>query len=316
VAIRTPICDLFGIEHPIVLGGMMGISNGRLTAAVSAAGGLGTLSTATFGPDGTRQEIEKITSLTDRPFSLNLPIFHPMVPELVKLVEEFGVKIVTCSAGSPDKYTRQLKDAGATVIHVVSSLRTALKAEAAGVDAVVAEGIESGGKVSRDEVPTISLIPQVVDAVRIPVIAAGGLADGRGLLAALALGAQGIQLGTRFLATVESPAHDNWKKVLVNAGDADTAVACRLSSPTRLIRNEFWEEMNALDAPGKGPMEFMQLQGEGMARIPTDLDGTKGNYTAGTGAGLIREVVTADEVVREVMREAEAGLSRMNSVVS
>jgi enoyl-[acyl-carrier protein] reductase II len=294
----------------------MGISNGRLTAAVSAAGGLGTLSTATFGPDGTRQEIERITSLTDRPFSLNLPIFHPMVPELVELVKEFGVKIVTCSAGSPDKYTRQLKDAGAAVIHVVSSLRTALKAEAAGVDAVVAEGIESGGKVSRDEVPTISLIPQVVDAVRIPVIAAGGLADGRGLLAALALGAQGIQLGTRFLATVESPAHDNWKKVLVNAGDADTAVACRQSSPTRLVRNEFWEEMNALDAPGKGPMEFMQLQGEGMARIPTDLDGTKGNYTAGTGAGLIREVVTADEVVREIMREAEAGLSRMNSVVS
>jgi enoyl-[acyl-carrier protein] reductase II len=316
VTIRTPICDLLGIEHPIVLGGMMGISNGRLTAAVSAAGGLGTLSTATFGPDGTRQEIQKITSLTDRPFSLNLPIFHPMVPELVKLVEEFGVKIVTCSAGSPDKYTRQLKDAGATVIHVVSSLRTALKAEAAGVDAVVAEGIESGGKVSRDEVPTISLIPQVVDAVKIPVIAAGGLADGRGLLAALALGAQGIQLGTRFLATVESPAHDNWKKVLVNAGDADTAVACRQSSPTRLIRNEFWEEMNALDAPGKGPMEFMKIQGEGMARIPNDLDGSKGNYTAGTGAGLIRKVGTADEVVREIMGEAEAGLLRMNSVAS
>jgi enoyl-[acyl-carrier protein] reductase II len=316
VTIRTPICDLLGIEHPIVLGGMMGISNGRLTAAVSAAGGLGTLSTATFGPDGTRQEIQKITSLTDRPFSLNLPIFHPMVPELVKLVEEFGVKIVTCSAGSPDKYTRELKDAGATVIHVVSSLRTALKAEAAGVDAVVAEGIESGGKVSRDEIPTISLIPQVVDAVKIPVIAAGGLADGRGLLAALALGAQGIQLGTRFLATVESPAHDNWKKVLVNAGDADTAVACRQSSPTRLIRNEFWEEMNALDAPGKGPMEFMQIQGEGMARIPNDPDGSKGNYTAGTGAGLIRKVVTAAEAVREIMGEAEAGLSRMDSVAS
>jgi enoyl-[acyl-carrier protein] reductase II len=199
---------------------------------------------------------------------------------------------------------------------VVSSLRTALKAEAAGVDAVVAEGIESGGKVSRDEIPTISLVPQVVDAVKIPVIAAGGLADGRGLLAALALGAQGIQLGTRFLATVESPAHDNWKKVLVDAGDAETAVACRQSSPTRLIRNEFWEEMNALDAPGKGPMEFMQIQGEGMARIPNDLDGSKGNYTAGTGAGLIRKVVTAAEAVREIMGEAEAGLSRMNSVVS
>jgi len=189
-------------------------------------------------------------------------------------------------------------------------------ADAAGVDAVVAEGIESGGKVSREEVPTISLIPQVADAVNIPVIAAGGLADGRGLLAALALGAQGIQLGTRFLATVESPAHENWKKVLLNAGDADTAVACRQSSPTRLIRNEFWEEMNALDEPGKGPMEFMQLQGEGMMRIPSDFDGSKGNYTAGTGAGLIRNVVTAAEMVREIMGEAEAELSRMNSAVS
>ena len=189
MTIRTPICDLLGIEHPIVLGGMMGISDGRLTAAVSEAGGLGTLSTATFGPDGTRREIEKITSLTDKPYSLNLPIFHPMVPELVKIVKACGVSIVTTSAGSPDKYTRELKDAGVTVIHVISSLRTARKAEAAGVDAVVAEGIESGGKVARDEVPTISLIPQVADAVEIPIIGAGGLADGRGLLAVMALGA-------------------------------------------------------------------------------------------------------------------------------
>lgn len=314
MAIRTPICDLLGIEHPIILGGMMGISDGRLTAAVSEAGGLGTLSTATFGVDGTRREIEKIRSLTDKPYSLNLPIFHPMVPELVGIVKEFGVKIVTSSAGSPDKYTRELKDAGITVIHVVSSLRTARKAAGAGVDAVVAEGIESGGKVSRDEIPTISLVPQVVDAIDIPVIAAGGLADGRGLLAALALGAQGVQLGTRFLATEESPAHDNWKRVLVEAGDADTAVACRLSSPTRLIRNEFWEEMNALDAPGKKPMEFMGIQGEGMARIPDDVDGSKGNYTAGTGSGLIRKVSTANEVVREIMAEAEAGLAHINSV--
>ncbi len=294
----------------------MGISDGRLTAAVSEAGGLGTLSTATFGPDGTRREIEKIASLTDKPYSLNLPIFHPMVPELVKIVKECGIGIVTTSAGSPAKYTQELKDAGVTVIHVISSVRNARKAAGCGVDAVVAEGIESGGKVARDEVPTISLIPQVVDALDIPVIGAGGLADGRGLVAALALGAQGVQLGTRFLATVESPAHANWKKVLVESGDSDTAVACRQSSPTRMIQNEFFAEMNALDAPGKSAMDFMGIQGEGMARIPDDVDGTKGNYIAGTGSGLIRSVVTAGEVVREIMDTAEAELSRLKSVAS
>jgi enoyl-[acyl-carrier protein] reductase II len=316
MAIRTAICDLLGIEHPIVLGGMMGISDGRLTAAVSEAGGLGTLSTATFGPDGTRTEIEKIQSLTDKPFSLNLPIFHPMVPELVKILPECGVRIVTASAGSPDKFTRVLKNAGIVVLHVVSSLRTALKAEAAGVDGLVVEGIESGGKVGREDIPTISLIPQVADAVDIPIIGAGGLADGRGLLAVLALGAQGVQFGTRFLATDEAPAHDNWKKVLVEAGDAATGVACRLSSPTRMIRNDFFEEMDALDAPGKNAMDFMGVQGQGMARIPEDPDGTKGNYLAGTGAGLITKVMPAGEVVREVMREAEAELARINAVAS
>jgi enoyl-[acyl-carrier protein] reductase II len=237
-----------------------------------------------------------------------------MVPKLVELVKEYGIKIVTTSAGSPDKYTKELKDTGVTVIHVVSSIRTAMKSEAAGVDAVVAEGAESGGKVAREEVPTISLIPQVVDAVDIPVIGAGGLADGRGLLAVLALGAQGVQLGTRFLATKESRAHDNWKKVLVEAGDADTDIACRLSSPTRLIRNDFWDELNALDEPGKKPMDFMEIQGVGMARIPADADGRTGNYTAGTGSGLIRSVQTAAQVVQKIMSDADAELARLNSV--
>jgi enoyl-[acyl-carrier protein] reductase II len=314
MAIHTPICDLLGIEHPIILGGMMGISDGRLTAAVSEAGGLGTLSTATFGVDGSRAEIEKISELTDKPYSVNLPIFHPMVPSLVELVKEYGIKIVTTSAGNPAKYTKELKDAGVTVIHVISSIRTALKAQGAGVDAIVAEGSESGGKVAREEVSTISLIPQVVDAVDIPVIGAGGLADGRGLLAVLALGAQGIQLGTRFLATQESRAHDNWKKVLLEAGDADTDIACRLSSPTRLIRNDFFDEMDALDEPGKKPMDFMEIQGVGMARIPDDPDGRTGNYTAGTGSGLIHDIPTAGEVVREIMGAATSELARLNSV--
>jgi enoyl-[acyl-carrier protein] reductase II len=222
---------------------------------------------------------------------------------------------VTTSAGNPAKYTKELKDAGVTVIHVVSSIRTAVKAEGCGVDMVVAEGSESGGKVAREEVPTISLIPQVVDAVDIPVIGAGGLADGRGLLAVMALGAQGVQLGTRFLATQESPAHDNWKRALIEAGDADTDIACRLSSPTRLIRNEFFDEMNALDEPGKKAMDFMGIQGEGMARIPDDPDGRTGNYTAGTGSGLIRSVRTAAEVVREIMGDAISELARINSTV-
>lgn len=314
MAIRTPVCELLGIDHPVILGGMMGVSDSSLCAAVSEAGGLGTLSSATFGADGTRDEIERIRSLTDKPFSVNLPVFHPMVAELVEILPECDVRIVTTAAGSPDKYTPQLKKLGMTVIHVVSSLRTAQKAEAAGVDAIVVEGIESGGKVSRDEVPTISLIPQVVERVKIPVIGAGGLADGRGLLAVMALGAQAAQLGTRFIATDESPVHENWKRVLVDADDAATGVACRLSSPTRMIRNEFFGEFDALDAPGKGPMDFMPLQGEGMARIPQDNDGTRGNYLAGCGAGLIHEVKPAGDVVREIVQDAERELSRLQKV--
>ena len=234
--IRTPICEFLGIEHPIILGGMMGISDSKLTAAVSNAGGLGTLSSATFGVDGTREQLTKLNELTDKPYSVNLPLFHPMVPDLVKLLPEYGVKIVSTSAGSPAKYTGLLKEMGIYVIHVVSSVRTALKAQDAGVDAIVAEGSESGGKVARDEVPTISLVPQVVEQVSVPVIAAGGLATGRGLLAALALGAQGVQLGTRFIASDEAPVHQNWKQVLIDVGDSATAIACRNSSPTRMVR--------------------------------------------------------------------------------
>jgi enoyl-[acyl-carrier protein] reductase II len=314
VAIRTQVCELLGIEHPLVLGGMMGISDGRLTAAVSEAGGLGTLSTATFGVDGTRREIETIRSITDKPFSLNLPIFHPMVPDLVEVVKELGVEIVTSSAGSPDKYTRDLKEAGVIVLHVVSTLRTAQKAAAAGVDILVAEGIESGGKVSREEVPTISLIPQVADVVDIPIIGAGGLADGRGLLAVLALGAQGAQFGTRFLATKESPAHDNWKNALVGIGDAGTAVACRLSSPTRMIRNEFFAEMDALDGPDATQADIIDAMMKAVVHIPKDVEGQLGAYPAGTGSGLIHSVETAGDVVREIMADAEQGLSRLSAV--
>lgn len=308
MSLKTRICEILNIEHPILLGGMMGVSDGALSAAVSEAGGLGTLSTATFGPEGTRKEIARIRERTQKPFALNLPIFHPQTPKLVEIALEEKVRIVTTAAGSPDKYTKPLKDAGITVIHVVSSVRTALRAQAAGVDIIVAEGVESGGKVSPDEIPTLSLIPQVVDEVEIPVVAAGGFADGRGLLAALSLGAQGVQMGTRFIAAEEAPVHANWKKVLVNAGDASTAVACRKSSPTRLIRNEFFTELDAQDQPGKKPMDFMMFQGAGMARIPNDPEGTQGNYTAGAGAGLIREVMPAARIVARIMAEADARL--------
>ncbi len=311
MSIRTPICEVLGIDHPIILGGMMGISDGALTAAVSEAGALGTLSSATFGVEGSRAEMMKLVELTSKPYSVNLPLFHPMVPELIELLPEFGVKIVTTSAGNPAKYIGVLKEMGIYVIHVVSSVRTALKAEGAGVDAIVAEGSESGGKVARDEVPTISLIPQVLNEVHIPVIAAGGMACGRGLLAALAMGAQGIQLGTRFIASDEAPAHANWKQVLIDCGDSATAIACRTSSPTRLVKNEFWDELNALDEPGKTAMDFMPVQQKGSSRIPTDTDGSKGSYTAGTGSGIIRDVKPAGDIVREIVAEAEAGMEEM-----
>ncbi|MCW5827825.1 MAG: nitronate monooxygenase [Deltaproteobacteria bacterium] len=312
MAVRTQLCELLGIEHPIILGGMMGVSDGVLSAAVSEAGGLGTISAATFGAEGTKREILKLKERTQKPFSVNLPIFHPEVPKIVDALLSTEVKIVTTAAGSPEKFTKALKDKGITVLHVVSSVRTALKAEAAGVDVVVAEGVDSGGKVSPDEIPTISLIPQVVDAVKIPVVAAGGLADGRGLLAALALGAVGAQFGTLFIATDEAPAHPNWKKVLVGAGDAATGVACRKSSPTRLIRNDFFMELDSQDAPGKKPMDFMMIQGQGMARIPSDSEGTKGNYTAGAGAGLIHKILPTAEIIRRLVADTETGIERLS----
>ncbi|MBT4522546.1 MAG: hypothetical protein HOC23_21325 [Halieaceae bacterium] len=311
MSIRTPICDTLGIEHPIILGGMMGISDGILTAAVSNAGGLGTLSSATFGVDGTREQMTKLNELTDKPYSVNLPLFHPMVPDLIKLLPEYNVKIVTTSAGNPAKYVGILKEMGIYVIHVVSSVRTALKAEDAGVDAIVAEGSDSGGKVARDEVPTISLIPQVIEQVNIPVIAAGGMATGRGLLASLAMGAQAVQLGTRFIASDEAPVHQNWKQVLIDSGDSATAIACKTSSPTRLVKNEFFDELDALDEPGKTAMDFMPKQNEGSMRIPDDSDGSRGNYIAGTGTGLVREVKPVADIVREIIEEAEAGMAVM-----
>jgi enoyl-[acyl-carrier protein] reductase II len=312
MSISTPICHTLGIEHPIILGGMMGISDSKLTAAVSNAGGLGTLSSATFGLEGSREQMKRLLELTDRPYSVNLPLFHPMIPDLIGLLPEFGVKIVTSSAGNPAKFTQQLKDLGIYVIHVVSSVRTAVKAQESGVDAIVAEGSESGGKVARDEVPTISLIPQVMEAVDIPVIAAGGLATGRGLLAALAMGAQGVQMGTRFIASTEaSRAHENWKQVLVNAGDSATAIACKTSSPTRMVKNDFFAEVDALDEPGKTAMDFMPIMGEGSSRIPGDLDGSKGNYTAGTGSGLIRDVQSSADIIADIINEAEQGMAQM-----
>jgi enoyl-[acyl-carrier protein] reductase II len=316
MTITTPLCDLLGIDHPIILGGMMGISDAALTTAVSNGGGLGTLSSATFGVDGTRAELSKIAETTNRSFSVNLPLFHPMVPNLLDLLPEFGVKIVTTSAGNPAKYIDVLKDMGIFVIHVISSVRTARKAEDAGVDAIVAEGSESGGKVALDEVPTISLLPQVIDSVKIPVVAAGGFASGRGLLAALAMGAQGVQMGTRFIASEESRAHKNWKDVLVNVGDSATSIALRNSSPTRLIKNEFFREMDALDEPGKKAMDFMHVQQAGSERIPDDIDGSQGNYTAGTGSGLIRDIKPAADIIQDVLKEAESSMRELQQVFS
>lgn len=315
--LHTSICRLLHIEHPIVLGGMMGIANANLAAAVSNAGGLGTISSATFGPASTRTELAKIRELTDKPYSLNLPIFHPAVPQLIDLVLEYKVPIVTTSAGSANLYTQKLKDAGVVVMHVVSTVRTALKAAEAGVDVIVAEGVESGGKVSPDEVPTISLVPQVVDAVAQPVIAAGGLADGRGLAAALMLGAVGVQMGTRFIAVREADlVHDNWKQALVRAGDNATAIACRQSSPTRLLKNKFFDELDSQDEAGKKAMHYMPIQAQGMARIPSDPDGSTGNYTSGTGAGLIHDVPSVQEAMERTMAEAirqiRAGYSYLN----
>lgn len=283
---------------------MVWVSGYKLAVAVSNAGGLGLIGAGSMKPDLLSEHIQKARSKTDKPFGVNIPLLRGDAEELIDVVVAEGVKIFFTSAGHPGKFIEKLKKANCIVIHVVPSVKYALKAESVGCDAVVAEGFEAGGHNGVDEITTFTLIPQVVDAVKIPVIAAGGIADGRGMAAAFALGAEGVQIGTRFAASVESSAHENYKQSIVNAIDNSTVLLLKKVSPVRLIKNEFAEQVIEAEKGGATKEELIELHGKNRERKAIfDGDLKEGEIEAGQSSGLITEILPAAEIVELLMNQ-------------
>jgi len=315
---KTRVCHLLGIEYPIIQGGMTWVANAELAAAVSNAGGLGLISpNAGMAPDGNpvenlRNQIKKAKSLTDKPFGVNFPLQDPTIKEQIDVAIEEKIPVVTTSAGNPATYTSYLKEAGIKVLHLVASVRHAQGAERRGVDAVIAEGYEAGGHNGFDELPTFVMVPQVVDAVEIPVIAAGGIADARGFIAALALGAEGVQMGTRFLATHECIAHQTVKEGVVAAIDTGTVISGRKLGPTRGLKNELTDKILEMESGGASSEELQSFIGPGRARLGKLAgDLVDGEAYCGAVAGMITELVSAGEVVRSIVEGSDAILAKL-----
>lgn len=311
-ALDTRITRLFDIRYPIIQAGMVWTAGYKLAVAVSEAGGLGLIGAGSMSPELLREHIGKAKSRTPKPFGVNIPLMRGDVAELIRVTVEEGVKIVFTSSGHPMKYTGQLKQAGCIVVHVIAAVKHARKAVSAGCDAVVAEGFEAGGHNGVDEITTLALVPQVVDAAEVPVIAAGGIADGRGMAAALALGAEAVQVGTRFAVTVESSAHDNYKKAVIDAGDGDTVLTLKKVTPVRLVKTPF--AMKALEAERRGATreELEELLGRKRERAGI-FEGNleEGEIEAGQSSGLVRDILPAGDVVRTMMEEYQKAKRRL-----
>lgn len=313
--IRTPLCDLLGIEHPILQGGMAWAGNAELAAAVSNAGGLGIVGAGNQPPDVVRQEVRRTRELTNRPFGANVPIFTGGVEDRLQVFIDEGVQVITFGGGTAGPYLGPLRRAGICIIPVVASVALARRLAREGVDALIAEGMESGGHVG--DVATLPLVPQVVDAVDIPVVAAGGIADGRGLAAALALGAAGIQMGTRFICTTECQAHENYKRRIVNAHDRATIVTGGVfSHPVRCIRGPFVRRLEALERQGISEREFLDYGAGRLRAAIVDGDVQEGSVMAGQSAGLVHDLVPVREVIERVVAEAEAAIRRSGSLLA
>ena len=310
--VDTRLQDLFGIEHPVVQGGMIWNSGAKLAAAVSNAGGLGLVGAGSMRPDTFREHVRKARALTSRPFGVNLPLLYPHTAECLDIALEEGVRIFFTSAGSPRKVAGRLKDAGAVVVHVVASPELAVKCEQAGCDAVVCEGFEAGGHNGREEITTLVLVPECVRAVSIPVIAAGGIATGAQLAAALALGAAGVQVGSRFAITQESSGHPAFKQAVVEAGAGDTHLVLKAQVPVRLLRNAFRDRITQMEARGAGRDELAAELGHGRARQGMhEGDLAEGELEIGQVAGLIDDIPTAAEVMRRLLDDADLALARL-----
>lgn len=298
------LCEILGIEYPIIQGGMAWVANSSLAAAVSNGGGLGIIAGANAPLDYLRDEIRKAKRLTDKPFGVNIMLLSDNAEELAHIVCEEGVKVVTTGAGNPGKYIEMWKANGIKVIPVVASVALARRMERAGADAVIAEGCEAGGHIG--ELTTMALVPQVVDALNIPVIAAGGIGDGRGVAAALALGAEGVQVGTRFLVAEECNIHQNYKDRVIKANDIDTVVTGRPTGhPIRVIKNKLSRAFISLEKQGGSPEEFEKLGSGALAKAVIEGEADYGSLMAGQIAGLVKKEQPAKEIIEEMFEEAE-----------
>ncbi|MGI6666089.1 MAG: enoyl-[acyl-carrier-protein] reductase FabK [Bacillota bacterium] len=313
MTIRTRLCDMLGIEYPIIQGGMAWVATAELAAAVSEAGGLGVIGAGSAPPHVVRNEIRKARALTSKPFGVNVYFMSPFAAEVIDVLVEEGVPVVTTGAGNPGKYVPRFKDAGMKVLALVASVNLAKRLERSGVDGLVAEGMECGGHIG--DIATMPLVPQIVDAVDIPVVAAGGIFDGRGLVAALALGASGVQMGTRFVCASECTVHPNYKQVVIKARDRDTVVTGRTTGhPVRVLENKFAREFLAAEAKGAGVQELEAL-GTGRLRAATvDGDVENGSVMAGQIASMVRRVEPAREIIQDIMATAEEALSRLRKL--
>jgi len=298
------ITSLFNIQYPIIQGGMIWNSGYKLASAVSNAGGLGLIGAGSMYPDVLREHIQKCKKATDKPFGVNVPMLYPNIEEIMQIIVEEGVKIVFTSAGNPKTWTPFLKENGITVVHVVSSSKFALKAQESGVDAVVAEGFEAGGHNGREETTTFTLIPMVRENISIPLIAAGGIATGRGMLAAMILGADGIQMGSRFAASTESSSHDNFKKTILEVEEGGTQVTLKELAPVRLIKNKFYNDVQELYAKCPSKEDLENLLGKRRAkRGMFEGDLVEGELEIGQIAGLIHDIKPVSTIMEEIIYE-------------
>jgi len=313
--IKTQLCDLLGIEHPIIQGGMAWVATPELVAAVSQAGALGILGAGNAPPDLVRAQVRQIKALTNNPFGVNIPLFSPFVQDVIDICVHERVPVVTTGAGNPGPYIPVLKQAGIFVMPVIASVALAKRLERSGADAVIAEGCDSGGHIG--DVGTLPLVPQVVDAVKIPVIAAGGIADGRGLVAALALGAVGVQMGTRFICTEECTAHKNYKDMIVRARDRATITTGHsLGHPVRALRNPMTRKFEEMERQSLSEEELIEF-GTGKLRLAAqEGDVIEGSFLAGQSSGLVKDIVPVPELIQRIIAEAETLLQHLPQYIA
>lgn len=312
---NNKISDLFGIKYPIIQGGMIWVSGWKLASAVSNAGGLGLIGAGSMYPEVLREHINKCKNATDKPFGVNVPMLYPNIEEIMDIIISAGVKIVFTSAGNPKTWTSKLKENGITVIHVVSNLKFALKAQEAGVDAIVAEGFEAGGHNGREETTTLVLIPTLKEIISIPIIAAGGISNGKSMLACTALGADAVQIGSRFVATKESSAHDNFKKEILKLGDGDTHLTLKELAPVRLIKNKFFNDIQSEYQKGTSKEGLIKLLGRSRAKkgmFEGDLN--EGELEIGQVSSLIKDIPTAKEVINRIVEEYNSELKNISKI--